>query len=212
MSRRILLNTEKKTLMKQPYKRVIIISASIILTSFLIICAPLMAIGLEPVSAAFYIDNPYVYRFYIGWKVFEEKNMKLRLPKGWELTVQNDLYIIRDDHGLDWAYGISFRGEDSYPNFEDIAEKVCPARITPVSEEIIISDASMNGCFAEKRIVQQGTSTKEFYYIYLDDYSSDQKNGMRLLVPIDKAYEQHQREIVEAIVYSFAYMNLQKAD
>jgi len=186
-------------------KKALYIIMIVVLFLFLLgVLMPFAVIVFENIFVMFDIDNPYVSHFYAGWQPFSVEGFSsFYLPAEW--SVQNDdaLYTIIDDSGAIWAYGFTGGTDnDRFDSYKDFIQEVYSIDSADVSVDPFIPFVMMDGSDIDKLIVQEGTTTNEYYCIQM---LQDTQTELYWVLTKDISSNAAQYDIAEAIVYSFAF-------
>lgn len=187
-------------------KKKIVIICIILVCIFLFTCVlvPAIAILGEALFVRWDIDNPYVNNNYYGWNyAYVEGFSTFLIPKEWSLEKDEDIYWIIDESGKVWAFGAPYGTEaDAFSDYAALIEKACSVHVSDMTIDSYPRFYMMDGSDVDRLLVRQDSLTKEYYCIQMLETAQEE---IVWILFHDISVNEDQYDIMEAIVYSFAF-------
>ena len=163
---------------------------------------PIFAIAGERWLVKWGAKNPYIDSAYAGWKTVQISDIgTIMIPVSWSINESNGISYISNENGEIWATGTIFGHENAkFHSYKSFAEKIyqksfADAFVQPYTPFYlmdgstvakIVDDCDKTLCYCVKLFI-----TMEQEYV--------------LLIETDITNDARQYDIVEAIVYSYAF-------
>lgn len=193
-------------LMNKTVPRILwVVSFSMIVVAFLVRWGlPYFAIGHEGLLVKWEANNPYINSEYSGWKTINISEMGgIRIPESWSIKESDCYCCIYDEDGELWAVGTSFGNNTEFKTYKDFAEKVYQEGFSEATIEPFPPFLMMDGSSVVRMIAKESNDVKTYYCIQLF-ISAEQE--FVLLLDKDLSMDARHYDIVEALVYSHAFL------